>query len=92
MAATSTFQENMIECSLLKKGEGNPFKPGDKRKSAPMWDKDRCTRCGLCFIYCPDGAVYRCDDGFFDVALEKCKGCKICHSECMFGALSMEVE
>ena len=92
MAATRAFQETMIECSLLTKGEGHPFRPGDKRGNTPVWDKEKCTRCGLCYLFCPDGAIYRADDGFFEVALEKCKGCKICHSECMFGALSIEEE
>jgi Pyruvate/2-oxoacid:ferredoxin oxidoreductase delta subunit len=43
-------------------------------------------------VYCPDGAVYRTDDGFFEVDGDKCKGCGICHRECWFGAISMVEE
>ena len=89
MEATSKFSKKMIECSLIEKGTAKPFMPGDRRKALPEWDKDICIRCGLCYIYCPDGAVYRTDDGFFEADEKMCKGCGICHRECWFGVISM---
>lgn len=86
------FLEEMIKCVLLEKGMGKPFRPGDRRLASPEWDQDKCIRCGLCYAYCPDGAVYRRDDGFFEADLERCKGCGICHRECWFGAISMKRE
>ena len=92
MESTIRFQKNMIECSILEKGRGKPLRTGDHRERTPEWDRERCIRCGLCYVYCPDGAIYRTDDGFFDVEVEKCKGCGICHRECWVGAISMVEE
>lgn len=89
MASTIRFQKSMIECSLLEKGRGKPFRPGDHRDWIPEWDKDKCIRCGLCYVYCPDGAIYRNGEGFFEAEVDKCKGCGICHRECWFGAISL---
>lgn len=92
MGSAIKFQNKMIECSLLEKGMGKPFLPGDRREWIPEWDRERCIRCGLCYIYCPDGAIHRTDDGFFEADIDKCKGCGICHRECWFGAISMMEE
>jgi pyruvate ferredoxin oxidoreductase delta subunit len=92
LEVTSKFSKKMIGCSLIEKGAAKPFMPGDRRKALPEWDKDRCIRCGLCYIYCPDGAVYRTDDGFFEADEKMCKGCGICHRECWFGSISMVEE
>ena len=92
MESSVRFQKKMIECSLLEKEMGKPFRPGDRLEWIPEWDRDKCIRCGLCYVYCPDGAVYRMDDGFFEVDKDRCKGCGICHRECWFGAISMAEE
>lgn len=92
METKAKFSQKMIECSLIDKGVAKPFKPGDRVNVFPQWDKDRCIRCGVCYVYCPDGAVYRQTDGFFDVDKQKCKGCGICHRECWFGVISMVLE
>jgi pyruvate ferredoxin oxidoreductase delta subunit len=92
LEATVSFKKSMIECSLLDKKRGKPFRPGDKKELTPEWDRDKCIRCGLCYVYCPDGAVYHTDDGFFEADGERCKGCSICHRECWLGAISMVKE
>lgn len=92
MESTAKFTQKMVECSLLDKGKASPFSPGDKRGGLPRWDKDRCIRCGVCYLYCPDGAVYRTSDGYFEADEKKCKGCGICHRECWFGVICMEQE
>ena len=92
MEATSKFSKKMVECSLIDKGTVKPFKTGSRKNGLPVWDKDRCIKCGVCYVYCPDGAVQRLDDGFFDVDDKKCKGCGICHRECWFGVICMVEE
>jgi pyruvate ferredoxin oxidoreductase delta subunit len=89
LESTAGFQKTMISCSLLDQDKGVPFRPGDVREWTPEWDRDKCIRCGLCYVYCPDGAVFRNQEGFFEADPAKCKGCGICHRECWFGAISM---
>lgn len=61
-----------------------------KKALKPVWDKLVCARCALCYLYCPDAAISRQEDGFFDADLDVCKSCGICHRECWFGAISMQ--
>jgi 2-oxoacid:acceptor oxidoreductase delta subunit (pyruvate/2-ketoisovalerate family) len=62
----------------------------EKDALKPVWDKLVCARCALCYLYCPDAAISRQEDGYFDADLDICKGCGICHRECWFGAISMQ--
>ncbi|MCP4716439.1 MAG: 4Fe-4S dicluster domain-containing protein [Deltaproteobacteria bacterium] len=92
MEAIGKGSKKIIDCSAVAKGTAKPFKPGGPRVALPEWDKDRCIRCGICYLYCPNGAVYRENDGFFDVEAKSCSGCGICHRECWFGVISMVEE
>jgi pyruvate ferredoxin oxidoreductase delta subunit len=48
-------------------------------------DKEKCNECGLCAMYCPDGAI----DEDLMVDLRFCKGCGICANECPKKAIAM---
>lgn len=51
------------------------------RTFAPQFDHEKCVRCLLCFVYCPEGAI--CKDGEeLTVDMDYCKGCGICAHEC----------
>ena len=93
MAVKTSIKANTV-CNLLndlvKAGMAPPHKPGKKPGLQPVWDKDLCARCALCYLYCPDAAISRQDDGFFDAEMDLCKSCGICHRECWFGAISMQ--
>ncbi len=92
MEATAKVSKKIIQCSAVANGTAKAFKQGDPIAARPEWDKDRCIRCGICYVYCPHGAVERLDDGFFDVNQKRCSGCGICHRECWFGVISMVEE
>jgi NADPH-dependent glutamate synthase beta subunit-like oxidoreductase len=52
----------------------------------------RCTHCGLCQIFCPEGAVhFDPDTGERTVDSAHCKGCGICVEECPRHAVEMRV-
>lgn len=57
----------------------------------PVVDKEKCTKCGTCVIYCPEAAITMMDDGIV-IDYNYCKGCGICANECPVTALSMERE
>ena len=68
------------------------YKTGDWRSFRPIKDKSKCIRCGLCWVFCPDGAVKFAEDGSFPIDLDYCKGCGVCAEECPSGAIKMVEE
>jgi pyruvate ferredoxin oxidoreductase delta subunit len=84
--------ETVIGCVILDEGRAHPFTKESVRTIRPFWDLERCTKCGVCYLFCPDAAVVRDEDGYFDMDPEYCKGCGICHQECWFGAIEMVEE
>ncbi len=58
----------------------------------PIIERARCTRCFLCFVLCPEGAI-ALDEQHFPVVDElHCKGCLVCVEECPTGAIRAERE
>lgn len=62
------------------------------RVERPVIDLSRCTRCLLCFVSCPEGAIHLDADRWPSVAYEHCKGCLVCVSECRPAAIHVEPE
>jgi pyruvate ferredoxin oxidoreductase delta subunit len=65
--------------------EGAAGQTGSWRVFKPVVDKEKCNECGLCSMYCPDGAI----DDNLRVDLRFCKGCGICANECPKKAIAM---
>jgi len=57
----------------------------------PVVDEEKCTGCGACHLFCPDGAV-RVVEGKAVIDYAYCKGCGICSEECPTGAIEMVKE
>ena len=71
--------------------EGN--ETGDWRYRRPVLDINKCNRCGLCWMYCPDTAIRPSSDRkSYELVYKYCKGCGICAVECPKGAISLENE
>jgi len=55
----------------------------------PTVNQEDCVLCGLCWIYCPEGAIsMSADKLLFDLA--DCRGCGLCAHECPRNAIEME--
>jgi pyruvate ferredoxin oxidoreductase delta subunit len=67
-------------------------KTGGWRTYKPVYDYDKCIKCKLCELLCPDMAVLPREDGYFQFDYNYCKGCGICANECPKSAISMVLE
>ncbi|MFA5363918.1 MAG: 4Fe-4S binding protein [Candidatus Bathyarchaeia archaeon] len=69
------------------------YKTGDWRSYKPVWDSEKCIRCMLCHIYCPEGAVkYDEEANIMVFDYDFCKGCGICTKECPVDAIDRVIE
>jgi 2-oxoisovalerate ferredoxin oxidoreductase delta subunit len=60
------------------------------RSIRPVMVPEKCTRCMICWKYCPEPAILPTDPPTIDY--EYCKGCGICIEECPFDAITSETE
>ncbi len=67
------------------------YATGNWRYNRPIFDQEKCTGCGFCEMYCPDGCVL-VENRKFTPDYLYCKGCGICAQECPAGAIQMIVE
>ena len=79
-----------ITTAAVIKEPGNSVKnkTGNWRSMRPIRDKKKCTKCHICWQFCPDNAITT--DIEFDY--DYCKGCAICATVCPFKAIHMEPE
>lgn len=80
---------------VAQPGTSREYKTGSWKTYKPVWLYDKCTGCGLCIIYCPDGCVTGEGKGInsnYDADLNYCKGCGICAQECPVDDIKMELE
>lgn len=52
------------------------------RTLRPVIDYAKCTKCLLCWKFCPDGVIAVLEDSRPEIDLYHCKGCGICANEC----------
>lgn len=73
---------------ITSAGNAELFKTGDWRSMRPVWLKDKCKQCLLCYPVCPDTAILVGKDGKRkDFDYDHCKGCGICAKVCPFKAI-----
>jgi pyruvate ferredoxin oxidoreductase delta subunit len=63
-------------------GSSRNFKTGSWRSFKPVWIRENCVHCMLCWVYCPDTSVVTADNGRGEFDYDFCKGCGICALEC----------
>ncbi len=78
--------------------KGIPFSVAEKaipnraswRVFKPIIDYNKCTKCQICWLYCPDTAISINKQGFPVVNPKMCKGCGVCAANCPVKAIIME--
>ena len=77
---------------VIEPGSAEQYPTGGWRSQKPVFDNTECNKCGLCYIYCPEGCIEQQEDGLFDANLFYCKGCGICAEECPKDVITMVEE
>ena len=77
---------------ILEAGNSEKYKTGSWRSQRPVRDKQKCTHCLICWVYCPDSSIIIEDGKVKDIDYDHCKGCGICAVECPVKAIEMRDE
>ncbi|GAB6274305.1 MAG: 4Fe-4S binding protein [Peptococcaceae bacterium] len=68
--------------AITEAGSSVDYLTGGWRDNRPEHNKDKCTNCLFCWVYCPEGAIIVKDDQVTGINYDYCKGCGICAAEC----------
>lgn len=78
--------------SIYAVGNSPERRTGNWRQFRPVLDADKCTRCWICFVRCPEAAISLDAQEYPVVDYDTCKGCLLCVHECPTQAFSAEKE
>jgi pyruvate ferredoxin oxidoreductase gamma subunit len=83
------WQELLPGCVVTEAGNAKQYRTGDWKSQHPVWSHEKCIKCGICSIFCPEGCIRQNETGLFEANLYYCKGCGICARECWTEAIKM---
>jgi pyruvate ferredoxin oxidoreductase delta subunit len=89
MADELTWKDMEVGNIVTEPGSASFRRTGDWRSERPILDKEKCNKCGLCWLYCPEPACKLLKDGYYEIDLFYCKGCGICAKVCTREAITM---
>jgi pyruvate ferredoxin oxidoreductase delta subunit len=87
-----TWKDLEVGNIVKEAGSASARKTGDWRTERPVLDKEKCTKCALCWLNCPDAAIKSTEEGYYEADLDYCKGCGICAEVCPVEAITMTQE
>lgn len=84
--------KGFIEKLLSKPALGSAGFTGTWKLYKPSIDAERCIKCGICWLYCPDDVITWSPRELPVVDYTYCKGCGICSNVCPVRAITMMLE
>ena len=91
MSKKDTLKFN-VGAVITESGSTEKNKTGSWRTMRPVIDKSKCIKCGRCWEFCPDSAIYMDKEGKSNINYDYCKGCGICSMECPVKCIHMQKE
>lgn len=79
-------------CIVSQPGNASEYLTGDWRSRRPVLDREKCVRCGRCWMFCPEPAIIVDEGGEYSFDYRYCKGCGICARECPYDAIDLVEE
>lgn len=79
----------LSKCNIMNTGNSSEVKRTGWNLFKPIIDYDKCTKCRICFVYCPDSAITIDKNNFPEINYNFCKSCNICYTECPANAIDM---
>ena len=77
------FEPALVSSPAINAKANTPLrKTGNWRLFKPVWDHEKCTKCMMCVVSCPDGCISINPAGLPNTSYENCKGCLICVEVC----------
>ncbi len=81
--------EGDIIIPVSKPSPGSAGDTGLWRVFKPVVHEDRCIKCWLCWLYCPEEVISEGENGFPEINYSYCKGCGVCADVCPKDAIEM---
>lgn len=81
-----------MKVPMAKPASSLENKTGSWRTMRPVLDKEKCSKCGICQMYCPENAISGMEKNPKQTPtfnLDYCKGCAICAVVCPTKAIKM---
>ncbi len=91
-AGMLTWKDLEIGSVVTEPGNASQYQTGGWRSERPIFDSSKCIKCGICYIFCPEGCIGQDAEGYFQADLFYCKGCGICARECWAKAITIVPE
>ncbi|WP_045216892.1 4Fe-4S binding protein [Desulfonatronovibrio magnus] len=90
--AICAWQKLELGTVITQPGNAAQLRTGDWKTLRPETDTEKCIKCGMCSIYCPEFCISENEEGYYPADLFYCKGCGICANECPKQAISMVMD
>jgi len=92
MAEERGWKDIPIGGLILEAGNAVTYKTGGWRTYRPQVDKDTCTDCLQCWLFCPDCCIFAEEGRMAGYDYDHCKGCGLCARVCPVKAVRMVLE
>ena len=92
LAALTFASPRVAAPSIVVPANSPERKTGSWRQFRPILQQERCTRCWICFVRCPEAAISLNTDDYPVVNYDECKGCLLCVHDCPTHAFTAEKE